>query len=126
MLQSDPRITHIVNNSATPPLTEKMGDSRKSEHFRRWQQSMRYAVVHGHSYVHLCSTRDQLADGLTKISNARRSTSAYALAHARLNQSTSEHLPRAGPSAHSCVVTQVRCCSSLPASRPLFALTARN
>jgi len=62
-------VTHIVDNSATPPLTEKMGASRKSEHFRRWQQFMRYAVVHGHSYVHLCSTRDQLADGLTKISN---------------------------------------------------------
>ena len=63
-------VTHIVDNSATPPLTEKMGASRKTEHFRRWQQFMRYAVVHGHSYVHLCSTRDQLADGLTKISNA--------------------------------------------------------
>ena len=63
-------VTHIVDNSATPPLTEKMGASRKSEHFRRWEQFMRYSVVHGHSYVHLCSTRDQLADGLTKISNA--------------------------------------------------------
>ena len=63
-------VTHIVDNSATPPLTEKMGASRKTEHFRRWQHFMRYAVVHGHSYVHLCSTRDQLADGLTKVSNA--------------------------------------------------------
>jgi len=63
-------VAHIVDNSATPPLTEKMGASRKTEHFRRWQQFMRYAVVHGHSYVHLCSTRDQFADGLTKVSNA--------------------------------------------------------
>jgi len=63
-------VTHIVDNSATPPLTEKMGASRKSEHFRRWEQFMRYAVVHGHSYVHLCSTKDQLADGLTKVTNA--------------------------------------------------------
>ena len=47
-----------------------MGASRKSEHFRRWEQFMRYAVVHGYSYVHLCSTKDQLADGLTKVTNA--------------------------------------------------------
>ena len=47
-----------------------MGASRKSEHFRRWQQFMRYAVVHGYSFVHLSSTRDQLADGLTKVTGA--------------------------------------------------------
>ena len=63
-------VTHIVDNSATPCLTERMGASRKSEHFRRWQQFMRYAVVHGYSFVHLCSTRDQLADGLTKVTGA--------------------------------------------------------
>ena len=63
-------VTHIVDNSATPCLTERMGASRKSEHFRRWQQFMRYAVVHGYSFVHLCSTRDQLADGLTKVVGA--------------------------------------------------------
>ena len=62
-------VTHIVDNSATPCLTEKMGASKKTEHFRRWEQFMRYAVVHGHSYVHLCATRDQLADGLTKVTN---------------------------------------------------------
>ena len=34
---------------------------------RRWQQFMRYAVLHNYSYVHLCSTHDQFADGLTKV-----------------------------------------------------------
>jgi hypothetical protein len=60
-------ISHIVDNSATPHLTEKMGSSRKTEHFRRWLQFMRYAVLHNFSFVHLCSTHDQLADGLTKV-----------------------------------------------------------
>ena len=44
-----------------------MGSSRKTEHFRRWLQFMRYAVLHNYSFVHLCSTHDQLADGLTKV-----------------------------------------------------------
>ena len=52
------------------PLPSRAHGSRKTEHFRRWQQFMRYAVVHGHSYVHLCATRDQFADGLTKVTNA--------------------------------------------------------
>ena len=30
-------------------------------------QFMRYAVLHNYSYVHLCSTHDQFADGLTKV-----------------------------------------------------------
>ena len=62
-------ISHVVDNSATPHLTEKMGSSRKTEHFRRWLQFMRYAVLHNFSYVHLCSTHDQFADGLTKVNS---------------------------------------------------------
>jgi hypothetical protein len=31
-------ISHVVDNSATPHLTEKMGSSRKTEHVRRWLQ----------------------------------------------------------------------------------------
>jgi hypothetical protein len=30
-------IPHVVDNSALPALTENMGVSRKTEHFRRWQ-----------------------------------------------------------------------------------------
>ena len=30
---------------------------------------MRYAVLHGHIYVHLCKTDEQLADSLTKVMN---------------------------------------------------------
>ena len=62
-------ISHIVDNSATPPLTENLGVSKKTEHFRRWLHFMRYSVTHGYAYVHLCKTDDQLADALTKVMN---------------------------------------------------------
>ena len=62
-------ITHIVDNSATPPLTENLGVAKKTEHYRRWLHFMRYAVLHGHIYVHLCKTDEQLADSLTKVMN---------------------------------------------------------
>ena len=29
--------------------------------------ALAYAVTHGYLYVHLCSTHDQLADSLTKV-----------------------------------------------------------
>ena len=61
------RISHIVDNSATPALTENNGVSRKTEHFRRWQHFLRYLVTHGYSYVHLCRTEDQHANMLTKV-----------------------------------------------------------
>ena len=62
-------ISHIVDNSATPPLTENLGVSKKTEHFRRWLQFMRYCVLHNYTYVHLCKTDDMIADSLTKVSS---------------------------------------------------------
>ena len=62
-------ISHVVDNSATPPLTENLGVAKKSEHFRRWLHFMRYCVLHGYTYVHLASTKDMLANALTKPEN---------------------------------------------------------
>ena len=62
-------ISHVVDNSATPPLTENLGVSKKTEHFRRWLHFMRYSVLHGYTYVHLCTTEDILADPMTKVAN---------------------------------------------------------
>ena len=51
-------ISHVVDNSATPPLTENLGVAKKSEHFRRWLHFMRYCVLH-----------EMLANALTKVEN---------------------------------------------------------
>ena len=55
-------VSHVIDNSALPSLTENLGSSKKTEHFRRWQLIMRYMVTHGYTYVHLCKTADMLAD----------------------------------------------------------------
>ena len=61
------RMPHVIDNNALPALTENVGVSRKTEHFRRWQQFMRYLVTHGYSYVHLCLTKDEHADMMTTV-----------------------------------------------------------
>jgi hypothetical protein len=62
-------IPHVIDNSALPALTENMGVSRKTEHFRRWQHFMRYAVTHGYVYTHLARTFEMHANALTKVEN---------------------------------------------------------
>ena len=62
-------ISHLVDNSALPALTENLGVSRKSEHFRRWQHFLRYLVTHGYTFIHLCRTHEMHANALTKVEN---------------------------------------------------------
>ena len=62
-------VSHIIDNSALPALTENMGVSKKSEHFRRWQHFLRYLVTHGYSYIHLVRTYEMHANALTKVDN---------------------------------------------------------
>ena len=65
-------ISHVVDNSASPPLTENLGVAKKSEHFRRWLHFMRHCVLHGYTYVHLCKTHEMLANALTKVREQTR------------------------------------------------------
>ena len=60
-------IPHIIDNSALPYLTENMGVTKKSEHFRRRQHFLRYLVTHNYIYIHLCRTNNMLANPLTKV-----------------------------------------------------------
>ena len=62
-------ISHVIDNSATPALTENLGVSKKTEHFRRWLHYMRYLVTHGFTYVHLVRTHEMQANALTKVDN---------------------------------------------------------
>ena len=68
-------IPHVVDNSALPYITENIGVTKKSEHFRRWQHFMRYLVNHNYTYIHLCKTADMLANPLTKTCNKSEFTS---------------------------------------------------
>ena len=58
---------HMVDNSAQPALTENLGVSKKTEHFRRWLHCMRHLVLSGFTYVHLIRTHEMHADALTKV-----------------------------------------------------------
>ena len=51
----------------TSALTENLGVSKKTEHFRRWLHYLRYLVSHGFSYVHLVRTFEMHANALTKV-----------------------------------------------------------
>ena len=58
---------------AIEPVTEtRVADRKcvsKGQHFRRWQQFLRYLVTHGYAYVHIVRTFEELANALTKIEN---------------------------------------------------------
>ena len=62
-------VTHIIDNSAMPPLTENVGVSKTTEHYRRWMHFLRYLVTHGYSYLHLVKTNEMHANALTKVDN---------------------------------------------------------
>ena len=66
-----PRIAtpHIVDNSATPALSENVGVSRKTEHFTRWLHYLRHLVSTGACYIFLCKTHQMHANALTKVEN---------------------------------------------------------
>ena len=65
-------ISCVTDNTAVPPITENVGVSRRTEHFRRWQAFGRYLVSHGYIYVHTCKDEDMYADSMTKITNLHK------------------------------------------------------
>ena len=60
-------ISHVVDNSATPALAENQGTSAKSEHFLRSLHYLRWLVLHGFTFIHLCRTFEMHANALTKV-----------------------------------------------------------
>ena len=59
----------FIDNSATGELTQKMGASKRTQHFLRWQHYMRYLVNHDYAKVHFVRDAEQRADIATKMIN---------------------------------------------------------
>ena len=57
----------LVDNSGAIDMCEKMGVSKRSEHFMRWQHYCRYLVNHFILKMHFVRSHDQVADQLTKM-----------------------------------------------------------
>ena len=60
-------VLHIIDNTAMEDLSAKMGVSKRTEHFQRWQQQVRYSNVHMHTISLWATNKIQLADGMTKV-----------------------------------------------------------
>ena len=59
----------LIDNSATGELTKKMGATKRTEHFLRWQHYMRQLVNYNYAKVFLVRDADQRADIATKVVN---------------------------------------------------------
>ena len=57
----------LIDNTAADDLTKKFGVTPKTAHFLRWQHYLRYLVTHQYARIIFVSTKDQLADILTKV-----------------------------------------------------------
>ena len=57
----------LVDNSGAIDLCEKVGVSKRTEHFMRWQHYCRYLVKHFIVKMHFVRSHDQAADQLTKM-----------------------------------------------------------
>ena len=59
----------FIDNSAAQDLTKKMSATKRTEHFLRWQNYMRWLVNYNHAKVFLVRDADQRADIATKMIN---------------------------------------------------------
>ena len=57
----------LIDNSGAIDLCEKVGASKRTEHFQRWQHYCRYMTRHCITKLHFVRTHEQLADQLTKM-----------------------------------------------------------
>ncbi len=59
----------LIDNSAAKQLAERMGVSKRTEHYMRWQHYLRHLVVHRHLVLSFIRTHEQPADILTKVTD---------------------------------------------------------
>ena len=60
-------IPMMIDNSGAIDMCEKLGVSKKTEHFMRWQHYSRYLVKQCIVKMHFVRSHEQLADQLTKM-----------------------------------------------------------
>ena len=60
-------IPTFIDNTAAIDITGKMGTSKRTAHFLRWQHYLRWCVAHHYVRLIYVSTKRQLADALTKV-----------------------------------------------------------
>jgi len=66
----DGPIPIFIDNTAAIDITGKMGSSKRTQHFLRWQFYVRYMVQHLYTRLIYIGTKRQIADALTKIIDA--------------------------------------------------------
>ena len=57
----------LIDNTAALDLSKKLGVQSRTAHFQRWQHYLRWLVLHQYVELHFVGTKEQLADGLTKV-----------------------------------------------------------
>ena len=57
----------LIDNSAALDLSKKLGVQTRTAHFLRWQHYLRWLVLHQYVDIFFITTKEQLADMLTKV-----------------------------------------------------------
>ena len=57
----------FIDSTAAMDITGKLGTSKRTAHFLRWQHYLRWMVQHQYVRLIFVSTKKQMADALTKI-----------------------------------------------------------
>ena len=61
----------LIDNSAALDLSQKLGVQTRTAHFLRWQHYLRWLVLHQYLELIFITTKEQLADMLTKVLDMR-------------------------------------------------------
>ena len=69
-------VVMFVDNSAAIDLSNKLGVGTRTAHFLRWQHYFRYLVLHQFVLPIFVTTKEQLADIMTKVLDISTTTSA--------------------------------------------------
>ena len=88
-------IPSLIDNTAAIELSSKDGASKKTNHFLRWQHTMRWSVIHLYSVLLFVFTHEQLANVLTKpVDLAELEWFSKIVYNHKAAKRTSDYLPK--------------------------------